>query len=200
MATSSVIFEKLNDLLKFGFPFEREETVVCFDNKDIMILNDYMKEHKLLPSKANEVESIALDDEIIIQLPIVLGIKICSKSETTLIQLLRIRYNIVIMPTYPFESVKFMVRNSALFEDIMPKRGEIPYCPKNNVKQQTYCQILMNRDQVWKLDTAIRHLKEYMLTADKGHLKNEESEMIWDKKSFVLRLFDVGASEYPESL
>ena len=195
---TSFVFEKLNDLLKCGFPFKREETIVCFDNKDIKILNAYMKEH--IPSKANEVESIALDDEIMIRLPVVLGVKICSKSETMLIQLLRIRYNIVIMPTFPFEAVKFMASSTVLFANTMANREVIPPHLKNNIQQQTYCQIVMNRNQMWKLETEIRHLKEHMHDTNEGHLRNEYSDMVWDKKSFALKLFDVGTSEYPEFL
>jgi len=183
MDTTSIIFEKLNRLLEDNFPFKREDTVVCMDLNHIKILRDFMREH--MPLKLSST-FIHLSNSII-YLPVILDVIICSKNETKLIEKLSEKYNIVIMASHPFEHTSYHGLDYGI-------GGFLGYI------DQTFgdLQILMNKDQLWKLDSAVKKLKDNMSNADQGHLKFEDLEMIWDQNSFSLKLFGVGNPNPPQ--
>ena len=183
MDTTSIIFERLNDLLTNNFPFRREDTVVCIDPKHIKLLNTFMSEHRPLECGCRQVH---LSDATI-YLPRVLGVMICSKQDFNLIKQLVLMYNIVVMPTDPSKRITY--RSCSFGVSIESTEQAFPEL-----------QIIIGRNQLWKLDSVIKDLKNHMFQAKQGHLKFNESEIMWDQNTCLIKIFDVGNPKPPQLL
>lgn len=184
-------FQKLDKLIndmKERPPFgNNAKTVVCVGPDDLDELMAFLKStwgYKGFTEP--KVESFSK-----CPLPQVMGVMVCDKRRHILIDTLNERYNIIVMPDEPLGCICFKARTN----DTSDKDVRFSGAPA-----QPYYQIVMTKQNLWKIQHELQKMKIAMENNPQGHLKDDDTEMIWDGKTFCLRLFGISTATFPRTL
>lgn len=188
--------EKLINDMKERPPFgNNAKTVVCMGPDDLDELMAFLKATWGYKG-FNEPK---VDSFSRCPLPQVMGVMVCDKRRHILIDSVNDRYNIIVMPDEPLGCTCFKARTS--------DTPEWPLDPLNTTKSadvrfsgapgRCYYQIVMTKQNLWKIQHELQKLKIAMENNPRGHLNDDDVEMIWDGDTFCLKLFGISEARFP---
>ena len=185
----------LNDWKVFP-PFRRDDTVVCMDIEDLEEMLEYIR-HSWGINGDMAIKRLTFKDT---PLPKVLGVMVCDKRRHILIDQLNKEYNIVIMPNEPLGCMCYKAKVVKTPCEWPKESGKINDVDSHGAPGQCYYQVVLGKQDVWKLQHELQKLKMAMENNPRGHLNDDDVEMIWDGKTFCLRLFGMGTARFPDQV
>ena len=180
----------LNDWTVFP-PFRRDDTVVCMDIEDLEEILEYIK-HSWGINGDMAIKRLTWGDPLLK----VLGVMVCDKRRHILIDQLNQEYNIIIMPNEPLGCMCYKAK-VAKTPSVEPKVKDVQ---SSGAPGQVYYQVVLGKRDIWKLQHELQKLKMAMENNPRGHLNDDDVEMIWDGKTFCLRLFGIGNARFPDQV